>query len=541
MSKSHDMLNIIYGSRTGNSKAVAVLANDYANYLGIECKIESMDNMDFETLIDMKNLLITVSTHGEGEPSVPAEEFHAFMHSKDAPQLNDMQYAVLGLGDSSYRYFAQTGVDFDIQLEKLGAKRIQEVEKCDIDFEEKSKKWVKKVIDYFAEYLPKNKKDNDKNFIFELKLDDSLQYNAYQAKVLSKKLLNGEKASHPTMNVTFSLKGSEINFHPGDLIGIYASNSKFLVDKLIKVLKLDPTMLVGSDESKKMLKQALINDYELTMITPLVLKKYAELIQNIELQKLLNDKVRLNEYIENSDVLDMVTDFKGDFKAGDFLAILRKLTPRLYSAASYLPDEQEKVDLTIRIINNKHRKREHLGVCSSYVWTRIEEGETAPVFVESNAKFRLPDDNSKDVIMIATGTGIAPFRSFLQYRNIQNASGRNWLFFGERNSLTDFFYKDEILNYQQKGLLTQVDTAFSRDSDNKHYIYHRLLEKGDKLYQWIRDGASIYICGNKRTMANDVRNALSEIIRINENLTNQQTDEYIKNLKLEKRLQEDVY
>jgi sulfite reductase (NADPH) flavoprotein alpha-component len=541
MSKSHDTLNIIYGSRTGNSKAVAVLANDYANYLGIQCQIESMDNMDFETLGDMKNLIIAVSTHGEGEPPVPAEEFHAFIHSKDAPQLNDMQYAVLGLGDSSYRYFAQTGADFDIQLEKLGAKRIREVEKCDIDFEEKSKKWVKNIIDYFAENLPKKEQDKSKKFVFELKLDDSLQFNAYKAKVLNKILLNGENASHPTMNISLSLKGSEIDFHPGDLIGIYASNSKFLVDKLIKALQLDSTMLVGSEENRKMLKEALINDYELTVITPLVLEKYAGLVQNDELQKLLNDQVKLNEYVENSDVLDMVTDFTGDFKPEEFLAILRKLTPRLYSAASYLPNEQEKVDLTIRIINNKHRNREHLGVCSSYVWTRIEEGETVPVFVESNAKFRLPDDNGKDVIMIATGTGIAPFRSFLQYRNIQNASGRNWLFFGERNSSTDFFYKNEMLDYQQKGLLTHIETAFSRDSENKHYIYHRLLEKGDKVYQWIKDGASIYICGNKRTMANDVRNALSEIIRINENLTQKQTDEYIKKLRLEKRLQEDVY
>jgi sulfite reductase (NADPH) flavoprotein alpha-component len=541
MSKSQYTLNIIYGSRTGNSKAVAVLAKEFAKHLGLECDCKSMDKFDFNSFKDLKNLIIIVSTHGEGEPPVPAEDFHAFIHSPAAPNMQGTKYAVLGLGDSSYRYFAQTGADFDLQLEKLGANRIQPVEKCDIDFEEKSKNWVKQTVDKFAETLPKKKKSEKKKFVFQLKLDDNLHYNAYKATVIHKELLNGENASHPTMNISFSLVNSGIDFHPGDLVGIYASNSRLLVDKLLKKMGFDPTLLVGSGENKKMLKVALIHDYELTLITPVVLEKYAGLVKNEKLKNLLKDQVKLVEYVKNSDVLDMVIDFHGDFKVDDFLKTLRKLTPRLYSAASYRPERQDQVDLTIRILNYEYNNREHSGVCSSYVWKRLEIGDTAPLFVEVNSRFRLPEDKKVPVIMIATGTGIAPFRSFLQYRNMQNAEGRNWLFFGERNSSTDFFYKDELMQYQKKGLLTKIDTAFSRDSENKHYIYHRLLEKGEEIYHWIQEGANIYICGNKRTMAGDVRNALSEIIRINGNLTKEQTSVFVKQLRTEKRLQEDVY
>jgi len=541
MGALQNKLNILYGSRTGNSKAVAILAEEYAKHLGLDCESESMDKFRFEKLKNIKNLMVVVSTHGEGEPPVPAEDFHAFVHGDSAPKMENMHYAVLGLGDSSYRYFAQTGVDFDLQFEKLGAKRLLPVEKCDIDFEEKSKNWVKKTVDKFAEILPKQKQVESKDFIFELKLDDGLQHNAYRATLLKKELLNGEKASHPTMNVTFSLKDSGLDFHPGDLVGIYASNSRLLVDQLIKKMKLDPTMLVGSQENKKMLKIALINDYELTVITPVVLEKYAKLVKNNKLNKLLQDEVQVNKYIEHSDVLDMVSDFQGEFELNDFLNCLRKLTPRLYSAASYMPGGKEKVDLTIRIVKKKHNDREHAGVCSSYIWKRVEVGETAPIFVEKNARFRLPEDLNASVIMISAGTGIAPFRSFLQYRDAHQANGKNWLFFGERNSVTDFFYKDELMNYQEKGLLTKLDTAFSRDSEQKHYIYHRLLEEGTEVYEWLEKGAFIYICGNKRTMANDVRNALSDIIRIQGNLTKEQTDKFIKRLRADKRLQEDIY
>lgn len=538
---SENTVYIIYGSRSGNSRAVAVLAKEYASFLGLQCYCESMEGFDLNSLKNIENLIIIVSTHGEGEPPVPAEGLHAFIHTKNAPYMTSTKYAVLGLGDSSYRYFCNTGADFDHQLEKLGASRILPLEKCDIDFEEKSKEWIKKIIGYFANILPKNHQQKNKQFIFDLNLDNNTQYNTYKATVLKKVLINRKDAAHPTMNITFSLKDSGISFHPGDLIGIYATNSRVLVDKLLKTLDFDPTNIVAENKSKKMLKEALIYDYELTLITPLVIKKYADLIQNSKLTKMLKNEEQLDSYVKYGDVLDIVTDFKGNITPDSFLKILRKLTPRLYSVASYMKDGQKEVDLTIRVINYKYNNREHEGVCSYYAWNRLEPGDKVPLFLEANEKFRLPGDFDIPVIMIGTGTGIAPFRSFLQYRSAYNARGRNWLFFGERKRSQDFFYQDELLNYQQSGLLTKLDTAFSRDSNNKHYISLKLLERGQEVYQWIREGAHIYICGNKNTMANDVRNALSELIRINGKLTKDQTVNFIKKLRLEKRLQEDVY
>ncbi len=536
----NDKLHIIYGSRSGNSKAVAIYSNEYAKWLGLNSEVISMDNFDFNNFKYFSNVIVIVSTHGEGEPPVPAEEFHTYINAAEV-DLSHMNYAVLGLGDSSYRYFCKTGEDFDCQLKNLGANKIQELKKCDIDFEEQSKKWAKLTVDHFAKKLPKLKISESKHFLSELKLEDNQQSNSYGARVLTKNYLNGKSATHPTMNITLSLEGSGIDFHPGDVIGIYASNARFLVDKLLRQLNFDPAYSIKDGDKLTTLKEALIHKYELTVITPILVKNYAQIANNKELKNLIEHTEKLKDYINKRDVLDLITEYPGDYGVEDFLNILRKLSPRLYSAASYLQNKQDKVDLTIRSVDYLFENRKHKGVCSDYVWTRVDIGEGLPIFVESNTRFQLPKEPNQDVIMICTGTGIAPFRSFLQYRNIQKANGRNWLFFGERSSNTDFFYKNEMLEYVNTGLLTKLDTAFSRDDEEKHYIQEQLIENGKEVYNWLENGAKIYLCGNKNIMSNDVRQALIKIVStyggINEDLAEQK----LKQMRSNKILQEDIY
>lgn len=541
MTDFSDTLYILYGSRSGNSKAVAVLANEYATHLGLRVICESMDEFDFERLVSIKHLIVAVSTHGEGEPPVPAENFHLFIHGKQAPSLSQLKYGVVALGDSSYRYFCQTGEDVDQQLEKLGGQRQVDLEKCDIDFEEKSKAWIKRTVDHFAMMLPGDEVQKDDQFVFELKLDDHLEGNAYKATVLNRVLLNGEQATHPTMNLTLSLKDSGLSIHPGDTVGVYASNSRLLVDRLLKQLSFDPAYAIQQGDRYLMLKEVLLNHYELTVLTPIVVKKYAALSGNKALLELMENKSQLTSYIEQGDVLDLVGDYPGDFSVEDFLGILRKLMPRYYSAASYQSQQPNEVDLTVRIVNYKHNSRQHEGVCSSFMWTRVEPGEKVPVFVEVNERFRLPEDKDQPVIMISAGTGIAPFRSFLQFRDQQAAVGNSWLFFGERNSQTDFFYKEELQNYLAKGVLERLDTAFSRDQEQKHYIYHKLLEQGPDVFQWIEKGARVYICGSKTTMANDVKRALCELIRINGGMTSEDAEAYLEKMRSAHRFHEDIY
>jgi len=536
-----DTLYILYGSRSGNSKAVAILAGEYATHLGLKVICESMDSFDFDRFKSIKNLLVAVSTHGEGEPPVPAEDFHAFIHGDKGSALLQMKYAVVGLGDSSYRYFCQTGDDIDKQLAKLGGHRQVDLVKCDIDFEEKSKAWIKTAVDHFAKILPVKEGKKKEPFVFELKLDDHLESNAYKATVLNRVLLNGESATHPTMHLTLSLKDSGLAIHPGDTVGVYASNSRLLVDRLLKQLNFDPTYSIQSGDRQLMLKEVLINQFELTVLTPVVVRKYAELSGNTDLRALIENKPRLAAFIEQGDVLDMVSEYPGEFSEEAFLGVLRKLMPRYYSAASYQSDQPDEVDLTVRIINYKRNNRQHEGVCSSFIWRRVEPGEKVPVFIETNERFRLPENKEQSVIMISSGTGIAPFRSFLQYREEQAAYGNSWLFFGERNSQTDFFYKDELQNYLATGVLERLDTAFSRDQEQKHYIYHKLLEQGQEVFQWIEKGAHVYICGNKATMANDVKKALCDLMRMNGGMTQDDAEAYLEKMRTERRFCEDIY
>lgn len=535
-------LYVIYGSRTGNSKAAATLAHEYADYLGMETELLDMKTFRFDTLNQMKNILIAVSTHGEGDPPAVVEDFYRFIYSSEAPSMAGVNFSVLALGDSSYKDYCKTGHDFRNRMLELGAQEISPLVECDIDYEENAKNWVTVSVSAFEKVLPKIKSKNKKEFAFELNKPELEQGNAFYAKVLEKRLLTSEKFKKRTLHFSLSMENFGTPFYPGDSFGVYTTNSRFLVDKLLKKLRFDGAHSVGSENSPKLLKEALINDYEITMVTPVVLGKYAEFAGNPELTQLLNQEQKMNSFCETCDMLDMVTLFPSEISPENFLSCLRKLSPRLYSVASSPLVFPNELHLTAGIIDYELKKRRHKGVCSTYLDERTEVGDSIPVFHEPNEKFRLPEDDAVPVIMIATGTGIAPFRAFLQEREHKRAPGKNWLFFGDRFSESDFLYGNEMNYYHKSGVLTKMDLAFSRDQEEKKYVQHLMQENSRELFDWIDSrGAVVYLCGNKRTMGKDVKNTLKNIISKEENLSAEKAEAYLQQMVKNKRLRSDLY
>lgn len=541
-SASDSTLYVIYGSRTGNSKTSATLAYEYATYLGMEACLLDMKTFKTESLKNMKNILIAVSTHGEGDPPAVAEDFYRFLHSSDAPVMAGVNFGILALGDSSYKDYCKTGRDFQKRLLELGAREIIPLVECDIDYEENAKKWVAAAVSTFEKILPKLKKKQQKEFAFELNKSESEHGNVYYAKVLEKKLLTSEKYQKRTFHFSLSMDNFNTPFHPGDTFGVYSANSRLLVDKLLKKLKFDGTHTVNTESSPKLLKDLLLHEYEITLVTPVVLKKYAEVSGNRELSGLISDGEKMNLFCEMHDVLDLVTLFPAEVTPETFLSCLRKLSPRYYSVASSPLVFPNALHFTAGIIDYKLNERQHKGVCSVFLDDRIEVGDSIPISYEPDEKFRLPQDSSVPIIMIATGTGIAPSRAFLQEREYKRAKGENWLFFGDRYSKSDFLYEDEMNYYHKSGLLTKIDLAFSRDQQEKRYVQHLMQESSKEFFNWIDSrNAVVYLCGNKRTMGKDVKSTIKSIIAKEGKMSAEKATEYYELLIKTRRLLSDLY
>ncbi|MEX0988084.1 MAG: flavodoxin domain-containing protein [Bacteroidales bacterium] len=534
-------LYILHGSRSGNSRAIAHLARDYAEYLGIETSIESMQDFNPEKLKRIRNLLIAVSTHGEGDPPFQAEEFYNYLHNQEVPELRGLNFSVLALGDSSYKHFCKTGKDIAKRFKKLGAAPVYPLVECDIDFEDSARQWVRNTVDLIQkEVKPRVRPENNRaNFVFDLKLDDA-DDDYFRAMVLEKRLLTGRNSTKRIYNLRLDLKNSGFDYKPGDSIGIFCGNSRLLVDRIIRKLNFDPTHQVDVKGKKTLLKHALVNEFELTVITTVVVQKYARIVPNTDLLQLMESKKAMKQYVETRDILDLITDFPGVISPEEFVSILRKLAPRLYSVASCELSDRDQVDLAVGIIEYVEGGRIHQGVGSAFLSDILEEGEKIPVTFEPNEKFRLPDDTDRAVIMIGTGTGVSPYRAFLQERNL-TSNAANWLFFGERNEATDFLYREDFLQFMENGVLTRLDMAFSRDQEERVYVSHKINENGKEVYRWLQDGAIVYLCGNKRTMAKDVRLALLEVFRKEGGMSEDKSLDYLEQLKSEKRFREDVY
>ena len=536
-------LTILYGSRTGNGKGLAKVAEKMALENGLSTEVKSMEDYKLKDLASEKKLLIIVSTHGDGEPPFQAKEVYDYIHGKRAPKLDGVQYAVLALGDSSYLHFCKTGKDFDKQLEKLGAKRIKNILCCDVDYKQSDEQWLKEVLQDFKQIAGSagpNTARQQKTYSL-VKTTGYSKQKPYMAPVFEKINLHGRGSERQTLHIELQTEAEGLTYEPGDSAGIIPVNSEELIAEVLKVTALQPNEIVEVNNTERTLHEALYRDFELSKITSDVIKRYLEIVPNNELKKISEDINSLQAYIYGRDIVDLFTDYPAVITAGQLIKLLRPLQPRYYSIASSPKAFPGEIHLTVALVDYTHSGRNKRGTCSGFLSEILTENEQVPVFIEPNPNFRLPANPATPIIMIGAGTGIAPYRAFVQERELSPGAGKSWLFFGNRNFETEFLYQTEWQQHLKTGALTRMDVAFSRDQDEAVYVQHRMLEHAKELYQWIEDGAHIYICGDRKKMATDVQNALLSIIQQEGGYNPEEAQEFADQLQKEKRLQTDVY
>lgn len=538
-------VTVLYGSQTGNAQGLAENAGKQLEQSGFQVTVSSMSDFKPNQLKKVTNLLIVVSTHGEGEPPDNALSFHEFLHGRRAPKLEDLRFSVLALGDSSYEFFCQTGKEFDQRLEELGGKRISPRVDCDLDYDEPAAEWLEGVLKGLNEAGGGNAAPASAA-ASQTGESSYSRTNPFRAEVLENLNLNGRGSNKETRHVELSLEGSGLTYEPGDSLGVYPENDPELVELLLKEMNWDPEEIVTLNKQGDVrpLKEALISHYEITVLTKPLLEQAAQLTGNDELRELLapGNEENVKAYIEGRDLLDLVRDY-GPFSvsAQEFVSILRKMPARLYSIASSLSANPDEVHLTIGAVRYDAHGRERKGVCSILCAERLQPGDTLPVYVQHNQNFKLPKDPETPIIMVGPGTGVAPFRSFMQEREETGAEGKAWMFFGDQHFVTDFLYQTEWQNWLKDGVLTKMDVAFSRDTEEKVYVQHRMLEHSAELFEWLQEGAAVYICGDEKHMAHDVHNTLLEIIEKEGNMSREEAEAYLADMQQQKRYQRDVY
>ena len=537
--KSSKQLKILYGTHTGRSKTIAgQLAAKLAGR-GVEAVSVALDEYKTRQLTAETNVVFIVSTHGEGEPPAMAEDFHGFITGKRAPQLPNLNYSVVALGDKSYKLFCKTGIDIDQALSKSGAKTILPILTLDVDFDEEIERWINDFTDVFADIPATSVQANVS--ANTLRGETYSRKNPFHAKVIDKVKITGRDSDKEVYHVELSLDGSGIAYEPGDSVGILANNPPELVAAILKHSGFDGAESVKIKEGTFSLNEALSEHLEITVINRDVIQKYQEKAGNSELQKIIEDEKLFDQFLYGHDVLDLLEEFPFSLSEQDLADVLRAFPARLYSISSSQDAVGDEVHITVATVRYSNKGRSRGGACSTYLADRIEVDSQVSVFIEKNPAFKLPENEETPVILIGAGTGVAPYRSFLQHREANNQKGKAWLFFGERRFHSDFLYQVEWQKLLKDGYLEKIDVAFSRDQEEKVYVQNRLIEKQKEVFEWLEKGANIYLCGDMKQMARDVQKTLLQIFETEGGMSEEKAQEYLKTLKKEKRFQTDVY
>jgi sulfite reductase (NADPH) flavoprotein alpha-component len=541
-------LTILYGTETGNARELANKLKEKASFKNISVNLLSLYDYDPRKLKDEENVAILVSTHGEGEPPDMAEDFHKFVTGKRLPNLEKVRFSVLALGDKTYRNFCQTGEDIFKAIKKSGAFPVTPLAKCDLNYEVTAEVWMNNLLLNLAP--AKTAKSAEITEVITSGINNNGQpeaefskKNPFPAVVLDKVRITGRDSDKEVYHLELSLEGSGLSYEPGDSLGIFTKNPSGLVNQIIEKTGVSPDKMVlfsEEDEEQVTLINALTHRFEITVVTFDLLQKYYEQTKNEDLKKLLDDDKNLDEYLYGSDLLDLLEDFPFDWNINKLLEILRPLPPRLYSISSSMERVGEEVHITVSVVNFEKKNRKRTGACTSNLAGEIDIEDEILVYIEKNPGFRLPANGAK-MIMVGAGTGIAPYRAFMQHRESLGMIGDTWLFFGDRRFCSDFLYQAEWLKMREKKFLERMEVAFSRDQQEKIYVQHKLIENQKEIFEWIENGAVVYLCGDRRNLAKDVNKTLLEIIRTQGGISEEQAEKYLKNLKREKRFQVDVY
>lgn len=536
-------LTILYASETGNSAALAKALEQDAKAQGINASAASMADYKFRALKDEQDLVVITSTHGEGDPPQAGIGFFEFLESRKAPKLPQLRFAVLALGDSTYEKYCEAGKRIDRRLEELGAQRIAARVDCDVDYEEPAAAWHADVLHRLAPVAQAAAAVPASPVASPAQTVSFDKKNPFVAGVIDNIVLTGRGSSKETRHVELSLADSGLTYQPGDALGIVPRNDPALVAALIEKLKLSTDAPVTVKQQTLPLHEALGRAFEITAATPRFLDHWASVTGASELERLRSPEegAARTAFLHNHHVLDIVNRFPASgIEPATLLAGLRPLQPRLYSIASSLAAAPDEVHLTVGTVQYDLHDIARKGVASGHLATLTDEDATLPVYIQPSAHFHLPA-NDTPIIMIGAGTGVAPYRAFMQQREAEAASGRSWLFFGERNFRSDFLYQVEWQALLKSGVLSRLDVAFSRDGADKVYVQDRLREQGRDLYAWLEDGAHVYVCGDAAHMAPDVHAALAGVVETHGGLSREAANDYLAGLQRDRRYLLDVY
>lgn len=538
-------MTLLYASQTGNGQGIAEDLAVQAEACGFRLELLDMAEFDPPAIVHERLLFIICSTHGDGEPPPAAERLHAWLQRQDGPPLPKLRYAVLALGDSSYKQFCKAGRDFDAMLEARGATRLFERVDADADFEEAAAAWSERVLETYSTIFGVPRPQFGP--VVARPEADAAGWgkaNPYPARVLANRNLNGEGSNKETRHVEIDLGDSGLVYEAGDALGIYPKNDPRYVEALLATLGFDGYAEVVVGKEMLTLREAMFSRLDITALSRPLLEKYVALVEAPALRELLDASraEALEDYLWGRQLIDLVVEHPPrGVSPQRFVELLRRMPPRLYSIASSLKAVPNQVHLTIGVVRYHSHGRDREGVCSTYVATRLGAEERLNIFVQPNKGFRPPADGATDMIMVGPGTGIAPFRGFVQEREATGATGRNWLFFGDQRQSCDFLYAAEWQDKLARGVLTRLDLAFSRDQAEKIYVQTRMLEQARELYAWLEGGAHFYVCGDASRMARDVHKALVRVIAEQGGMSGEQAEAYVQQMADSKRYQRDVY
>ncbi len=534
---------LIYASQSGNAEGLAEDFSEQLSGSGFDAPCLGAEDFGELDLASEKHLLIISSTWGEGDPPDNAIEFWNALQADDHPRLDGLKFSVLALGDSNYLEFCKQGKAFDDRLEELGAARIVPRVDCDTDFEEPAGAWFAAVLATLGDSAPRSLPQEPSSS----KRKDSgySKKNPFPAKLIENRRLNARGSSRDTRHFAFDLKGSDLSYEVGDVLGVYPKNNVVHVDEMIAALGFSPDDVVPTpDSGERPLRIALIENYDIHSISAKTISEWVSKTGSTTLREILEseDISVMADYLWGRELIDLIHEHPLSFGSpSEFVSLLRKLGARLYSISSSPMAHEDEVHLTVAKVTYHSHGRDREGVCSSYLSDRVGDEEAVPIFFQPAAHFKLPADTASNIIMCGPGTGIAPFRAFLEERDATRAPGGNWLFFGNPHESTDFLYQEELKDMQERGRLDRLDLAWSRDSDTKVYVQDLMKKNGEALWKWLDGGAHFYVCGDAKRMAKDVDAALHHIAAVHGGLGEGGAAEFIKQLKKEKRYQRDVY
>lgn len=537
-------VTVLSGSQTGNAKSVADQLAERLKTEGVDVVRTQLKDYKAKNIADEKLVLLVTSTQGEGEAPEEGVVLLKLLNGKKAPKLPQLQFAVLGLGDSSYPNFCQAGKDFDQRFAQLGANRLLDVALADLDFNATAEKWIEDVVAVVKEKAASAVATATTSVQTATILAEPSKYNKenpFAATLITNQRLTDREAEKDVRHLEFDLSGSGLHYQAGDVLGVYFENDPALVAEILAAVAVNGEDIVEVNGKTLPISTALQTELELTQNTPAFVKAYAALANHAALNAIVADSAQLAELVANTPIVDVLNAYPTQLTAAQLSTLFRPITPRLYSISSSPEEVGEEVHLSVGVVRYAHNGKARAGGASSYLADRVEEDGQVRVFVEHNDNFRLPQDNTKPIIMIGSGTGIAPFRAFVQQRAAEQAEGKNWLIFGNQHFALDFLYQTEWQQFAKDGFLHKYSFAWSRDQAEKIYVQDKIRENAEDLWQWLQQGAHIYVCGDAARMAKDVNQALLEVIAQQGQLSADDAEEYLDNLREEKRYQRDVY